>query len=164
MPDEHMGCRGAAQGRRRSGPLQESRRTPGIAADATIVDAGGRDLRVSNPERVIFPRTERSGAVTKLEIVEYYLAVEDGIMRALGRRPTTPERWPRGVHPGMVLSTREKGGGDAFFQKRIPRGAPGYVQTARIEFPSGRHADEICPTEVAVVGWAAQMGTITFHP
>ena len=134
------------------------------ASEATTIDAGGRDLRVSNPERVIFPATERSEAVTKLEIVRYYLAVEDGIMRALDRRPTTLERWPKGVHEGIVLSTREKGGGDAFFQKRIPRGAPGYVQTARIQFPSGRHADEICPTEIAVVGWAAQMGTITFHP
>jgi DNA ligase D-like protein (predicted polymerase) len=134
------------------------------ASEATTVEAGGRDLRVSNPDRVIFPSTERSGAVTKLDVVEYYLAVEDGIMRALDRRPTTLERWPKGVHPGIVLSTREKGGGDAFFQKRVPRGAPDYLQTARIEFPSGRHADEICPTEVAVVGWAAQMGTITFHP
>ena len=68
------------------------------------------------------------------------------------------------MHPGIVLSTREKGGGDAFFQKRVPRGAPDYVKTARIQFPSGRDADEICPTEVAVVAWAAQMGTITFHP
>jgi DNA ligase D len=134
------------------------------ATEATIVDAGGRDLRVSNPDRVIFPSTERSSAVTKLEIVKYYLAVDDGIMRALNRRPTTLERWPKGVHPGIVLSTREKGGGDAFFQKRVPRGAPSFAQTARIEFPSGRHADEICPTEIAVVGWAAQMGTITFHP
>src|ERR671918_631861 len=131
---------------------------------ATIVDAGGRDLRVSSPDRVIFPKTERSGAVTKLGVVKYYLAVGDGIMRALGRRPTTLERWPKGVHPGIVVSTREKGGGDAFFQKRIPKGAPDYAQTARIQFPSGRHADEICPTEVAVVAWAAQMGTITFHP
>ena len=134
------------------------------ASEATIVDAGGRDLRVSSPDRVIFPGTERSAEVTKLAIVEYYLAVEDGIMRALERRPTTLERWPKGVHPGIVVSTREQGGGDAFFQKRVPRGAPDYVQTARIRFPSGRHADEICPTEVAVVGWAAQMGTITFHP
>ncbi|HZH24745.1 MAG TPA: ATP-dependent DNA ligase, partial [Solirubrobacteraceae bacterium] len=134
------------------------------ASDATIVDAGGRDLRVTSPDRVIFPPTERSPAITKLDIVRYYLAVEEGIMRALARRPTTLERWPKGVHPGIVLSTREKGGGDAFFQKRVPKGAPDYVRTARIEFPSGRHADEICPTEVAVVGWAAQMGTITFHP
>jgi DNA ligase D len=134
------------------------------ASEGTIVDAGGRDLRVTSPDRVIFPMTERSGAVTKLDIVRYYLAVGDGIMRALARRPTTLERWPKGVHPGIVVSTREKGGGDAFFQKRVPRGAPDYVQTARIQFPSGRHADEICPTEVAVVGWAAQMGTITFHP
>jgi DNA ligase D len=132
--------------------------------EAAIVDAGGRDVRVSNPDRVIFPPTERSGAVTKLDIVQYYLAVGEGVMRALDRRPTTLERWPKGVHEGIVLSTREKGGGDAFYQKRIPRGAPDFVRTARIQFPSGRHADEICPTEVAVVAWAAQMGTITFHP
>jgi DNA ligase D len=139
---------------------------PGYMAksDATTVDAGGREVRVSNPDRVIFPATERNAEVTKLDVVEYYLAVGEGIMRALERRPTTLERWPKGVHPGIVLSTREKGGGDAFYQKRIPRGAPDYVETARIQFPSGRHADEICPTEVAVVGWAAQMGTITFHP
>jgi DNA primase len=63
------------------------------ASEATIVDAGGRDLRVSSADRVIFPKTKRSGAVTKLDIVNYYLAVEDGIMRALERRPTTLERW-----------------------------------------------------------------------
>src|ERR687886_1074605 len=132
--------------------------------DATIVDAGGRELRVTSGDRVIFPATERSAPVTKLDVVNYYLAVGDGILRALARRPTTLERWPKGVHPGIVLSTREQSGGDAFYQKRIPRGAPDYVETARIAFPSGRHADEICPTEVAVVAWAAQMGTITFHP
>jgi DNA primase len=134
------------------------------ASEAVIVDAGGRELRVTSGDRVIFPQTERTAAVTKLDIVSYYLAVEDGIMRALARRPTTLERWPKGVHPGIVLSTRDKGGGDAFFQKRVPKGAPDYLRTARIQFPSGRHADEICPTEVAVVAWAAQMGTITFHP
>ena len=87
------------------------------ATEAVILDAGGRDVRVSSPDRVIFPATERSGALTKLDVVRYYLAVGEGIMRALHRRPTTLERWPKGVHPGIVLSTREKGGGDAFFQK-----------------------------------------------
>jgi DNA ligase D len=137
-----------------------------MAADKehVVLDVDGRELRVSNPDRVIFEATEGSRAVTKLDMVNYYLAVADGIMRALMRRPTTLERWPKGVHSGIVPSTREKGGGDAFFQKRIPRGAPEYVQTATIEFPSGRTADEVCPTEIAVVGWAAQMGTITFHP
>jgi DNA ligase D len=132
--------------------------------DATTVEAGGREVRVSNPDRVIFPPTERTAPVTKLDIVNYYLAVSDGIMRALDHRPTTLERWPKGVYPGMTLSTREGRVGDAFYQKRIPKGAPDYVQTAQIAFPSGRKADEICPTEIAVVAWAAQMGTITFHP
>ena len=80
--------------------------------ESTTIDAGGRELRVSSADRVIFPATERTAAVTKLDVVEYYLSVEDGIMRALARRPTTLERWPKGVHPGIVLSTREQGGGD----------------------------------------------------
>jgi DNA ligase D-like protein (predicted polymerase) len=135
-----------------------------MASSETTIDAGGRELRVTSGERVIFPATESTPELTKLDIVKYYLAVEDGIMRALRNRPTTLERWTKGVHPDVVVSTRERGGGDAFFQKRVPKGAPEYLETARIEFPSGRTADEICPTEIAVVGWAAQMGTITFHP
>ena len=94
------------------------------SSEAVTVDAGGRDVRVSSADRVIFAETERSAAVTKLDVVEDYLAVGDGIMRALGRRPTTLERWPKGVDPGIVLSTREKGGGDAFFRsasRREPR-------------------------------------------
>jgi DNA ligase D len=133
-------------------------------ADATFVDAGGRELRVTSADRVIFPATDRTPEVTKLGVVEYYLAVGDGILRALRERPTTLERWPKGVHEGIVLSTRMERGGDAFFQKRVPKGAPDYVRTARIQFPSGRHADEVCPDHVSVVGWCAQMGTITFHP
>jgi DNA ligase D len=136
-----------------------------VPSTAIEIDAAGRALRVSNPEREIFPATDGTAPVTKLQVVEYYLAVGPGIMRAVRDRPTTLERWPKGVHPGMVLATRDRpNSGDAFYQKRIPRGAPDYVETARIQFPSGRFADEICPTEVAVVGWAAQMGTITFHP
>ncbi|HEX8084372.1 MAG TPA: non-homologous end-joining DNA ligase [Solirubrobacteraceae bacterium] len=134
-------------------------------AEATMIEAGGRQVRVTSADRVIFPATDGTPELTKLDVVEYYVAVEGGIMRALRQRPTTLERWPKGVHPDMVLATREDPrGGDAFFQKRVPKGAPDYLETARIEFPSGRTADEVCPTEIAVVAWCAQMGTITFHP
>jgi DNA ligase D-like protein (predicted polymerase) len=135
-----------------------------MASPATEIDAGGRTLRVTNPDRVIYPATDSSGEVTKLQVVEYYLSVSDGIMRALRERPTTLERWPKGVHEGITLATRSGEHGDAFYQKRIPKGAPDYVERARIQFPSGRSADEVCPTEVAVAAWAAQMGTLTFHP
>jgi DNA ligase D len=135
-----------------------------MASDAAMVEADGREVRVSSPDRVIFEATERTGEVTKLQIAEYYVAVGAGIMRALRERPTTLERWPKGVHDGIVLATRDGRSGDAFYQKRVPKGAPDYVETARIEFPSGRHADEVCPTELAVVAWCAQMGTLTFHP
>jgi DNA ligase D len=134
------------------------------AKSEVYVEAGDREVRVSSADRVIFPATERTAEVSKLDVVRYYVAVQDGIMRALRERPTTLERWPKGVHEGIRVSTRERGGGDAFFQKRVPQGAPEYVETARIAFPSGRFADEIAPTEIAVVAWAAQMGTITFHP
>jgi DNA ligase D len=129
-----------------------------------FIDAGGREVRVSSPERVIFAATDRTPDITKLDVARYYVSVGDGIMRALRHRPTTLERWPKGVHEDIVVSTRERGGGDAFFQKRVPKGAPDYLETCRIEFPSGRSADEVCPTELAVVAWCAHMGTITFHP
>jgi DNA ligase D len=135
-----------------------------MASPATEIDVAGRTVRVSNPDRVIYPATESTAEVTKLQIAEYYVAVGPGIMRALDHRPTTLERWPKGVYEGIKLATRSGDHGDAFYQKRVPKGAPEYVETATIEFPSGRTADEVCPTELAVVVWAAQMGTLTFHP
>ncbi len=131
---------------------------------STQLDVGGREVRVSNPDRVIYPATADTPEATKLDVVAYYASVGDAILNALHLRPTTLERWPKGVHPGIKQATRTDRHGDAFFQKRIPQGAPDYVETARIAFPSGRFADEVCPTEAAVPAWAAQIGTITFHP
>jgi DNA ligase D-like protein (predicted polymerase) len=133
-------------------------------ADAIEVQAGGRAVRVSSPDRVIYPATERTPEVTKAMVAEYYAAVGEGLLRALHERPTTLERWTKGVHEGIVLSQRGERGGDAFYQKRVPKHAPDFIESVRIAFPSGRHADEICPTEVAVPVWCAHMGTITFHP
>ncbi|MFO6453333.1 MULTISPECIES: DNA polymerase domain-containing protein [unclassified Aeromicrobium] len=135
-----------------------------MGASAAEVEAGGRTVRVSSPDRVIFEKTDHTPDITKLEVVEFYVAVGDGLMRALRERPTTLERWPKGVREDMVMATRADGHGDAFYQKRVPKGAPPYLETVRINFPSGRRADEICPTEIAVPAWAAHMGTITFHP
>ncbi len=135
-----------------------------MATPATYVDVAGREVRVTNPDRVIFPATAETPEATKLDVVAYYAAVGGAMMSALSLRPTTLERWPKGVHEGIKLATRADRHGDAFFQKRVPQGAPDYVETARISFPSGRTADEVCPTEPAVVAWAAQIGTITFHP
>jgi len=135
-----------------------------MADPAIELQAGGRMVRVSNPDRVMYPATASTAAVTKGEVVDYYIAIGDQILVALRDRPTTLERWPKGVVEGIKVATRADPRGDAFFQKRVPKGAPEYVQTARIAFPSGRFADEVCPTEPAVVAWAAQLGTITFHP
>jgi DNA ligase D len=129
-------------------------------ADALEITVGGRSVRVSNPDKVYFPEL----GITKADVVNYFLAVGDGILGALKDRPTTLERWPGGVFEGAKLSTRADNRGDAFYQKRIPKGAPEWVETARITFPSGRPADEVCPTEIAVVAWAANLGTLTFHP
>jgi DNA ligase D-like protein (predicted polymerase) len=123
-------------------------------------EVGGRAVRVSSPDKPYFPEL----GVTKSDVVRYFLAVGDGILGALRDRPTTLERWPGGVFDGAKLSTRADNRGDAFYQKRVPKGAPEYVETARIQFPSGRPADEVCPTELAVVVWAVNLGTLTFHP
>jgi DNA ligase D len=120
-----------------------------MAASATQVEVAGREVRVSSPDKVLFP--ERG--FTKLDVINHYLAVGDGILRALRERPTTLQRFPDGI------------GGEMFFQKRVPqRGVPPWLETAKIAFPSGRTADELCPTDLAHVVWAAQMNTIVFHP
>jgi DNA ligase D-like protein (predicted polymerase) len=131
-----------------------------MATPAEEIEVGGRLVRVSNPDKVYF--AERG--LTKRDVVTYFLSVGDGILGALRDRPTTLERWPGGVFEGAKLSTRADNRGDAFYQKRVPKGAPDYVEPVTITFPSGRTADEICPTELAVVAYAANLGTLTFHP
>ena len=116
---------------------------------AVEVEVAGRPVRLSSPDKVVFPQR----GYTKRDVFEYYLAVGDGIMRALDHRPTTLQRFPDGIE------------GEMFFQKRIStRGVPPWVESATITFPSGRTADELCPADLAHVAWAAQMGTIVFHP
>ncbi|QFZ17639.1 non-homologous end-joining DNA ligase [Saccharothrix syringae] len=117
-------------------------------AQAVELAVGERVVRVSNPGKVYFP--ERG--ITKLQVVEYYLAVAEPLLRVLRDRPTTLKRYVDGVT------------GEAFYQKRLPKGAPEWVGTARVKFPSGRPADEVCPTEPAVLAWAANLGTFDFHP
>lgn len=118
-------------------------------AAAVEVEVAGHTVRLTSPDRVFFP----SRGYTKRDVFSYYLAVGDGIMRALHRRPTTLQRFPEGIE------------GEMFFQKRVPtRGVPRWVQSAQIKFPSGRTADELCPMDLAHVAWAAQMGTVVFHP
>jgi DNA ligase D-like protein (predicted polymerase) len=134
-------------------------------ASAAEVQAGGRAVRVSSPDRIIYEATERTPEVTKLMVAQYVASAEDGLMRALRDRPTALERWPSGVREGMRLATGPQDSkADAFYQKRVPKGAPDYLETATVTFPSGRTADEICPTEIAVPVWCAHMGTLTFHP
>ncbi|MFF9688694.1 non-homologous end-joining DNA ligase [Streptomyces sp. NPDC014623] len=112
------------------------------------LDVGGRAVRLSNPEKVYFP--ERGH--TKKDVADYFRAVGPGILRALRGRPTTLQRFVDGID------------GDFFYQKRAPKNLPEWIPTARIEFPSGRHADEMCPTELGAVLWAVNLGTLTFHP
>jgi DNA ligase D-like protein (predicted polymerase) len=132
---------------------------------AAEVEADGRVVRVSSPDRIIYEATEHTPEVTKLMVAQFFASVGDGLMRALRNRPTALERWPSGVREGMKLATGPQDrNAEAFYQKRVPKGAPDYLETATITFPSGRTADEICPTELAVPVWCAHMGTLTFHP
>ena len=119
-----------------------------MASPYTEVTVGERTVRISNPDRVYFS----TRGETKLDLVNYYLAVGDGIVRALRERPCMLHRYPDGVD------------GEKIYQKRLPKGAPDWVETAEVKFPSGRTADELCVTELASVVWAVQMSTVEFHP
>ena len=128
--------------------------------DAVVLDIDGHEVRISSPEKPYFG----DRGIRKIDVVEYFVSVGEGILNALRDRPTTLERWPGGVFEGARISTRVDNTGDAFYQKRVPKNAPDWVPTAHITFPSGRTADEIAPDSVAVVAWCANLGTLTFHP
>ena len=116
---------------------------------AVEIEVDDKVVRVSNPDRVYFPE---SGA-TKLDLVEYYLAVGPGIVNALYERPCMLHRFPKGL------------AGDKVHQKRVPAGAPDWVETVELHFPRwNRTADELCVTELAQVVWAVQMSTVELHP
>jgi DNA ligase D len=119
------------------------RKAPGVE-----LAVGDHAVRISNPDRVYFPARRE----TKLDLARYYVSVGDGIVRALRERPCMMHRFPEGVS------------GEKVHQKRLPRGAPPWVETVRVDFPSGRHADELCVTNLASVIWAVQMSTVEFHP
>jgi len=119
-----------------------------MASPFTELEVGPRTVKITNPDRVYFPAT----GATKLDLAEYYIAVGEGIVRALFERPCMLHRFPDGT------------GGERIYQKRLPKGAPEWVETVQVRFPSGRAADELCVTELASVIWAVQMSSVEFHP
>ena len=122
---------------------------PKASSPAVEIEVGERDVRVSNPDRIYFP----ARGETKLDLVNYYLSVGDGIVNALRERPCMLHRFPEGVS------------GEKVHQKRVPPGAPPWLDTVRVKFPRyNRTADELCVTELAQVIWAVQMSTVEFHP
>jgi DNA ligase D len=119
------------------------------AAEPVELEVGARTVRLTSPDRVYFPEH----GWTKLDLANYYLAVGDGIVRALRERPCMLHRFPSGL------------AGEKVHQKRLPAGAPPWVETVQVYFPRfGRTADELCVTEPASVIWAVQMATVEFHP
>jgi DNA ligase D len=119
------------------------------ASPAVELEVGDRTVRISNPDRVYFA----ARGETKLDLARYYLSVGEGIVRALRERPCMLHRFPDGTS------------GEKVHQKRLPHGAPPWVETVRVHFPRyNRNADELCVTEVASVIWAVQMSTVEFHP
>ncbi len=122
---------------------------PAGKSPAVELEVGDRTVRISNPDRVYFPAI----GATKRDLANYYLSVGDGIVRALRERPCMLHRFPDGI------------AGEKVHQKRLPHGAPPWVETVRVDFPRyGRHANELCVTELGSVIWAVQMSTVEFHP
>jgi len=119
-----------------------------VATPPVDLDAGGRTVRVTNPDKVFFP----ARGETKLDLARYYLAVADGALTGVRERPTVLHRFPHGAL------------GDSFYQKRVPDKRPDWVETVEIGFPSGRRARELCPVDVAHIVWAVNLGCLAMNP
>ncbi len=119
-----------------------------MATPATALEIDGREVRITNPDKVFFP--ERGE--TKLDLVRYYVAVGAGALLGVRERPTVLKRYPDGAL------------GEPFFQKRVPANRPEWLETVRVSFPSGRFADELCPVDVAHLVWAVNLGCLDLNP
>ncbi len=112
------------------------------------LEVAGRSLEVTNPSKVFFS----ARGETKLDLVCYYLAVGEGALRGVRERPTVLKRYPNGAE------------GEFFYQKRVPKSRPAWLETVTVAFPSGREAEELCPTDVAHICWAANLGCLDLNP
>ena len=108
----------------------------------------GREVSISNPNKVLFP----DAGYTKLDVVNYYLAVADGALRGAGGRPNVLVRYPNGI------------GEEFFYQKRAPESRPEWIEVVELKFPSGRTAEEVVPRDAAALAWMANLACLELHP
>jgi bifunctional non-homologous end joining protein LigD len=113
-----------------------------------IIEAAGRQVTITNPDKVFFPRTGH----TKLDLVRYYMAVAEGAIRGVYGRPMALKRFVNGAE------------GEAFFQKRAPTSRPEWIETVELSFPSGRTAEEIVIRDAAQLAWIINLGCIDLNP
>lgn len=108
----------------------------------------GKEVSISNPHKVLFPEAGH----TKLDLVNYYVAVADGALRGAGGRPNVLVRYPNGVKS------------DFFYQKRAPESRPEWIEVVSLRFPSGNIADEVVPRDAAALAWMANLACVELHP
>jgi DNA ligase D-like protein (predicted polymerase) len=119
-----------------------------LGIDKELIVVGGREVPVSNPNKVLFPQA----GYTKLDLVRYYLAVADGALRGAGGRPNVLVRYPNGID------------GEFFYQKRAPASRPEWIEVVSLKFPSGRTAEEVVPRDAAALVWMANLACLELHP
>lgn len=124
-------------------PVSVAAKTP-----PTVLDVGGHQVSVSNPDKVYFPEA----GITKIEVVQYYLSVAEGALKHAGGRPNVLVRYANGIH------------GEFFYQKRAPEKRPDFVEVVALSFPSGRIAQEVVPRHAATLAWMANLGCLELHP
>ena len=115
----------------------------------------GTAVRLTSPDRPLW--SDASGVITKADLVGYHFAVVEDLLTAVRHRPTTLQRFPDGV----FLDGERR---DSFYNKHLPKSVPDFVEHVRVTFPSGRTAEQVCPSNAATLVWAANLGTVTFHP
>jgi len=113
-----------------------------------ILSLAGREVTVSNPRKIYFPKA----GITKLEVVQYYVAIAPGALRGVARRPQIMKRYVNGVEA------------EPFFQKRVDAKRPDWIDTATFTFPSGRHAEEVVVNDVAQLVWVVNLGCVDLNP
>jgi DNA ligase D len=116
-------------------------------SDPVVLELAGREVRITSPDKVFFPKRGE----TKLDLIRYYESVEGPLMARMEGRPALMERYPDGA------------GGKSFFQKRVPEGAPDWLETTVVSTPNGTTSNALVARDLAHLAWAVNLGCLGFH-
>ena len=122
-------------------------------SDRALVEVAGHRIGLTNLNKPLWPESEGRPAVTKGDMIRYYVRIAPALLPHLRHRPLTLTRYPNGIY------------GESFYQKHWAQGVPEYAETVNV-FSSHNegNGEYVMANNLATMVWLAQLADLELHP